>query len=72
MRLLPTAMLEIVQAIDYTRRQADLAELRLIEHARRDEWTWREIADALGLDSPQAAQKRHRSLVGKCVAGVKK
>lgn len=44
------------------RGQMDGLERRLIDTARELGLTWKQIAQALGLDSPQAAQQRFRRL----------
>lgn len=48
------------------REQIDTDEYALITEARSAGWTWRAIADALGLGSPQSAQQRHAALAAKC------
>ena len=40
------------------RLEADRLEAGAITQAREDGWTWRQIAAALALDSPQAAHQR--------------
>ncbi|MBB5081852.1 hypothetical protein [Nonomuraea endophytica] len=50
------------------RRDLDLLEHSLLRAAREAGLRWRDIAGALGLDSPQAAQQRLARLDGRATA----
>lgn len=58
----PELLVELLRAIGPIRRQVDLVERVAIAAARREGMTWRQIAECLGLESPQAAQQRHARL----------
>ena len=47
-----------LRAVVALRRLADLLEALQVENARRQGWSWQEIADALGV-SKQAVHKKH-------------
>jgi len=54
---------EWLERIRHMRSQADAEEYAFIEAKRRAGWTWRNVANALDLDSAQGAQQRHAGLV---------
>lgn len=58
----PPGALGALRDIPARRRETDQSEHALIKAARAEGFTWREIAVALGLDSPQAAQQRFERL----------
>lgn len=51
--------------VEEARRDATARERRIIEAARELGLTWKQIAAAIGLDSPQAAQQRYERLGGR-------
>ncbi|MFB9476852.1 hypothetical protein ACFFR3_45810 [Nonomuraea salmonea] len=53
---------DALRQVGPARRDLDGLETNILIRARAAGLTWREIADALGLDSPQAAQQRARRL----------
>jgi hypothetical protein len=63
-RVQPESAREIGQAF------IDKSELEAIEEARADHATWGQVADAMGLKSPQAAQQRHKALAARVTRGV--
>lgn len=54
--------LSALRLIPAARRNLDDREYRLIAEARDAGVMWREIAEALGLNSPQAAAQRYQRL----------
>jgi hypothetical protein len=54
--------LAVLKCVSGQRREMDESEYLLIKNARDCGLTWNEIAAALGLDSPQAAQQRSARL----------
>ena len=56
------AVLDSLAAIRSERFSLDRRELALLQSARALGVTWKRIAVALGLDSPQAAQQRYERL----------
>lgn len=54
--------LSALRLVPAARRNLDDREYRLIAGARDAGTTWREIAEALGLQSPQAAAQRYNRL----------
>ena len=57
-----TAPLAALRLIRPARDDLDDREYRLIAQARDEGITWREIADALDLDTPQAAAQRYERM----------
>lgn len=58
--------LAALRLIPQARRDLDVREYEAITAARDNGVTWREIAAALGVESPQAAAQRHQRLRARC------
>lgn len=61
--------LAALRLIPGARRNLDVREYEALTAARDDGATWREIAAALGLESPQAAAQRYQRLKTRCAPG---
>jgi len=61
-------ILAVLRGADQRRYDLDEGEYLCIQGARDEAATWKQIAEALGLDSPQAAQQRYERL-GKRLGG---
>lgn len=55
-------MLSVLNVMQAQRNDLDFQEHAIIAAARGLGATWKQVADSLGLDSPQAAQQRHERL----------
>ncbi|WP_214319446.1 hypothetical protein [Nonomuraea sediminis] len=58
----PEDLTDALQMIVPIRRSIDSLEYHAISFARKAGLTWRQLADALALESPQAAQQRFQRL----------
>ncbi|MEW9555841.1 hypothetical protein [Nonomuraea sp. NPDC050783] len=58
----PEDLADALQMIVPIRRSIDSMEYQAVAAARRAGLTWRQVADALALESPQAAQQRFQRL----------
>lgn len=55
-------VLDALSLLEAARANIDHREVVLLRHARARGVTWKQIAAALGFESPQAAQQRYRRL----------